>query len=400
MTDPIEADIALVKEIEAIPGILDVVCTTTGMGFSAVARVTDRRWVACAVKDDISFGLKPGGELPVETTLCHDIRSSSSAIIIDHVAEDPVYAAHHTPRLYGIQSYASVPIRLKDGSFFGTLCAIDPRPARLKAQNATRMFTLFAELIAFHIDARLGQKQAERSLAEERAMAHLRDQFIAILGHDLRNPLASINSGVRLLSRAELDERSRGIIGLIQGSVVRMSGLIDNMLDYARGTLGGGIEIRSQPTAGLEAALMQVVDEVRMAHPDQRFAVTMNLAGGIDCDEARLAQLLSNLLSNALTHGAVGGPVSIDANDDGGVLSLTVSNPADPFPDEFKARLFKPFSRLGPEQSTKSLGLGLFIADEIAKAHGGRMTFEERGGEARFTFTMPTDRVDARSASR
>src|SRR5277367_373856 len=127
-----EQDVAAVASIKAIPSLLNIVCRTTGMRFAAVARVTEDRWIACAVRDDIEFGLQPGGELKVETTICHEIRQSHRAVVIDHVAEDEVFAGHHTPALYGFQSYISVPITLADGRIFGTLCAIDPRPARLK----------------------------------------------------------------------------------------------------------------------------------------------------------------------------------------------------------------------------------------------------------------------------
>jgi GAF domain-containing protein len=126
-----EADLAAIDRIQAMPTILEVVCRTTGMGFAAVARVTEDRWIACAVRDDIQFGLKPRGELKVETTICHEIRQAGTPVIINHVAADEHYCGHHTPVTYGFESYISVPIVLQDGTFFGTLCAIDPRPARL-----------------------------------------------------------------------------------------------------------------------------------------------------------------------------------------------------------------------------------------------------------------------------
>ncbi len=126
------ADIAAVRAVDAIPTILDVVCQSTGMGFAAVARVTEDRWIACEVFDAINFGLRPGGELKVESTICHEVRQAREAIVIEHVAEDATYCTHHTPAMYGFQSYISEPIVLLDGTFFGTLCAIDPKPAKLK----------------------------------------------------------------------------------------------------------------------------------------------------------------------------------------------------------------------------------------------------------------------------
>src|ERR1700710_2809917 len=92
-----DRDIARVSGIAAVPTILDVVGKTTGMGFTAVARVTEDRWITCASRDELAFGLKPGDELKVETTICHEIRQSRTAVIIDHVANDAVYCSHHTP---------------------------------------------------------------------------------------------------------------------------------------------------------------------------------------------------------------------------------------------------------------------------------------------------------------
>ena len=124
--DPFANDIAAVQRIPEVEAILERVCALTDMGFAAVARVTSERWVACQVLDRIEFGLDAGDELAIKTTICDEIRASGQGVYIDHVADNPEWRTHHTPALYGFQSYVSVPIRLPDGSFFGTLCAIDP----------------------------------------------------------------------------------------------------------------------------------------------------------------------------------------------------------------------------------------------------------------------------------
>jgi GAF domain-containing protein len=144
MTRDFQDDISAIESIQAVPAILNVVCRVTGMGFAAVARVTANRWICLAVNDEIRFGLKTGGELKVETTICQEVRDGREAVVIDHVAEDESYCGHPTPALYGFQSYISMPIFLKDGSFFGTLCALDPKPAKLKNEGVIGMFRLFA----------------------------------------------------------------------------------------------------------------------------------------------------------------------------------------------------------------------------------------------------------------
>lgn len=146
-------DLGAIGRIGAVPAILDILCRTTGMGFAAVARVTEDRWIACAVRDLIGFGLQPGGELDVATTICREVRQARSAVLIDHVAEDATYCGHPTPAMYGFQSYISVPIMRRNGDFFGTLCAIDPRPARVNTPETAGTVRLFADLIAAQLDA-------------------------------------------------------------------------------------------------------------------------------------------------------------------------------------------------------------------------------------------------------
>jgi hypothetical protein len=135
MAEDSQSDIAGVGRIPAVPPILDVVCRTTGIGFAAVARVTENRWIACSVKDDMAFGLQPGGELKIETTICNEIREHREPVVSENVAEDEGYCCHHTPAMYGFQSYISRPALLPDGALFGR-CARSP--PSLAAEHARR----------------------------------------------------------------------------------------------------------------------------------------------------------------------------------------------------------------------------------------------------------------------
>lgn len=173
----IQADIEAVGKIPVVDSILEVICRTTGMGFAAIARVTDQQWIACSVRDEINFGLVPGSELQLETTICHEIRQNGESVIIDHVAEDPNFHTHHTPAMYGFQSYISIPITRKDGTFFGTLCAIDPKPAKLNNPQVVGMFKLFSELISFHLNAVEQLDVSETKLTEERKSKKLQELF-------------------------------------------------------------------------------------------------------------------------------------------------------------------------------------------------------------------------------
>ncbi|WP_262297172.1 GAF domain-containing sensor histidine kinase [Microvirga sesbaniae] len=389
MPTDLEADLAAIDRIQAVPTILEVVCRTTGMGFAAVARVSEDRWIACAVRDDIQFGLQPGGELKLETTICHEIRQARTEVVIDHVAEDPTYCRHHTPAMYGFQSYISMPIVLADGSFFGTLCAIDPRPARLNNPETIGMFRLFAELIGFHLSAGERLATSEADLLDERKTAELREQFIAVLGHDLRNPLASIDAGAKMLRREPLSPKGSTVVGLIQSSVGRMAELIDNVLDFAHGRLGSGLKLDRDAHVPLGEVLEQVVDELRAAWPERRINTQLAVTKTVSCDRARMAQLLSNLVANALTHGAREEPILVRAATLDGSFELSVANQGEPIPPATLKRLFQPFFRVAARPSQQGLGLGLYIACEIARAHGGSLDVTSDQNETRFTFKMP-----------
>jgi len=309
------ADVAAISRIDAVASILEIVCRTTGMGFAAVARVTRDRWVACAVRDEIAFGLLPGGELDVKTTICDEIRDSGRAVVIDHVAEDKDFCNHHTPRTYGLQSYISMPIILPDGAFFGTLCAIDPHPARLNRPEVIGMFKNFAQLIAFHLDAQARAAKQDAALLDAQEAAKLREQFVAILAHDLRNPLASIDAGVNVILRRKPDETTRSIGEQIHKSARRMAALIDDILDFARGRLGGGFMLERNPNAPLFEHLEQVIGELRDLS-ENPIEARIDLAHPVNCDPRRVAQIASNLVANAMKHGAPSRPIRVRASTD------------------------------------------------------------------------------------
>jgi hypothetical protein len=384
----IEADVAAIGVIDAVPKLLEVVCRSTGMGFAAVARVTEDRWVACAVRDEIDFGLQPGSELDVVTTICDEIRATQAPVIIDHVAEDPQFRHHPTAARYGFQSYISVPI-LHDGEFFGTLCAIDPAPRALKDSTAPKTFDLFAELIGAHLAARRRLETSQQALLTVQETEQLREQFLAVLGHDIRNPLASIDAGVRLLRKGELDARTRTMVAVMGESVQRIAALVDNLLDLARGRLGGGFPVELEAEADLEPYFRQVVNELALSHPDREIDMRIDLPRAVDADGRRLAQLLSNLMANALTHGAQDQPVRVRIAVEGDDLMVSVTNAGRPIPMAARDRLFQPFSRSARRGRQEGLGLGLWICAEIARAHDGVLNVVSDSQATCFELRMP-----------
>jgi len=406
MTTDLKADIDAIQKIGAVPKILDVAARLTGMGFVAVARVTSDRWVCCAVRDSIEFGLEVGGELRVETTICNEIRQHGETVVINDVQTDGAFCNHPTPAMYGFRSYISAPIKLIDGEIWGTLCAIDPQPRELSKPEILGSFQLLSELIAsqLELDRRFEQSQAslrasetqrasaEADLEDERRTAELREQFIGVLGHDLRNPLASVEAGMRILLRNLDTGKAPEIISMVQKSVMRMAGLVDNIMDFARGRLGGGLTVRCDAKAPLTPVLEQVIGELRMAWPAIVIETDIAIREPVDCDRTKIGQLFSNLLGNAIMHGDPDEPIQVTAKTRAdGTLELVVTNFGAPISSKAMQNLFKPFSR-GDRPSQQGLGLGLFIASEIARAHGGTLTADSTTDQTTFVFTMPQTR--------
>ncbi len=154
MNDEFARAVAAEGSDPEIGGILLEVCHATRMGFVAVARVTEERWIAAQVVDRIGFGLDPGGELEVKKTICDDIRRCGQAIIIDRIADDPEWRTHPVPMLYGFESYASLPIVLANGEFYGTLCAIDPEERVLSTVETVALLRRCADRVAAILNER------------------------------------------------------------------------------------------------------------------------------------------------------------------------------------------------------------------------------------------------------
>ncbi|MCF4994409.1 sensor histidine kinase [Pseudomonas syringae] len=384
------ADIATIGRISAVPAMLQVVQELTGLRFAAVARVTEDSWTACAVLDRLNIGLQVGGELEVSSTLCHEVRAHHVSVLIDKASDDPLYRDHHTPRLYQFESYISVPVFRTDGRFFGTICALDPTPAELKSSSIRVTLESFARLLALQIEAEENQQRAESELQAELDTSVLREQFIAVLGHDLRNPLFAISAGAEMLLRKNPEPPIAARLTQILGSARRATRLVDDVLDFARGRQGKGIPLRLQTCTDVRSVLEQVVGEIQSVHPGVIIDTRLDDLPELHCDRERLGQLLSNLLANAVAHGEPGGTVEVRATIDHEQFVLTVKNEGQ-IADSALPFLFQPYSRPAQGETPRAgLGLGLYIASQIAKSHGGTLeaTSDAQNGTV-FIFHLP-----------
>ena len=293
-------DVEAIQRVPSVARILSVVTEVTGMGFAAVARVTEDRWVACAVRDNIAFGMEPGAELVVESTLCHEVRRDDRRVVIDHVARDGVYQ-----------------------------------------------------------------------------------------DHDLRTPLGAMRSAISLLLQVAQDpQQVQRIAALASRSVERMARLVSDIMDFARGQLGDGIPVRLVD-GPLTPTLVQVFEELEQLHPRVPLRCDLDLGERVRCDPERIGQALSNLLANAIEHGDPARPITVEAAVVEGEVRLSVANAGPPLDPEVRRQLFHPFQRGRADRAAQGLGLGLFIAMEIARAHRGTIDVISHAERTRFTLRFP-----------
>ena len=260
---------------------------------------------------------------------------------------------------------------------------------RVTVFRATERRRYERELVDARETAAAANRELTQGLSSERQTAELREQFIAVLGHDLRNPLASIDAGVRLLLRGQHDEKTLTVLNLMLATTKRMGVLIDHVLDFARGRLGGGLDLERHKLASLGPILEQVIAEVRTGYPERHIAAELDLDVAIEADHSRIGQLFSNLLGNAVMHGDPNKPIQVTGFIAQERLEIAVSNSGEPIPEAAWEHLFQPFYRGRVKPHQKGLGLGLYIASQIAQAHGGRIEVESDAEATRFTFRMP-----------
>lgn len=239
----------------------------------------------------------------------------------------------------------------------------------------------------------IDESLAESAVWYSKKMAHTREQFLDILGHDLRTPLGAILMGATFLTKSEsLDVKEVGIATRILNSAGRMNRMVSDLLDLTRTRLGAGIPVTPKPM-DLTPVCQQVVAELEVVHPDCKlqFQSKGDLYGEWDSD--RLAQVISNLVANALQYGCEDGPVSLVAHAHGEEVVLRVHNEGPPISDDAMKTIFEPMVRQQPQDGDKhvtGLGLGLYIAREVVTAHGGTIsvTSPEKKGTT-FTVQIP-----------
>lgn len=258
--------------------------------------------------------------------------------------------------------------------------------SRAETDEAVEELTRFNEAIDQALNTSVARYTAK--LDESRTM------ILGVLAHDLRNPLNALSIGLQYILRSDsTDPNSTKVAARALHSVARMDGLIRDLLDFTLVRLGPGLPVTSEP-ANMAQICARTIEEVEASHPGRRFRFkTAGLVHG-EWDPKRVSQMLINLLTNALHHGEPSGEVSLTLTGTQTEVHLDVHNDGPAIPEAVRATLFQPLAatalkRRGVSQSS-GLGLGLYIAYQIATAHGGSIAVKSTDAEGTtFTVQMP-----------
>jgi signal transduction histidine kinase len=250
-----------------------------------------------------------------------------------------------------------------------------------------------ADLTRFNESIDQSLTEAVRSYTDR--VDYSRQMFLAILGHDLRNPLNAMTLLATALSQSnQLDAEAVGMTSQMADSAAAMSRMITDLLDFTAAGLGGVLPLTTAPM-DMKKLCQQVVDEIRAAFPNRTLCTQLqgDLTG--EWDAARLRQVLSNLLGNAIQHGVESIPVDLWVSGEGSDVVLSIRNGGPPIPRDALPTIFEPLVRGTPWEVHKprrpgSIGLGLYIAREVVTAHGGtiHVTSTAQDGTA-FTVRLP-----------
>jgi GAF domain-containing protein len=289
------------------------------------------------------------------------------------------------PALHGSVAFAGYPLIVEE-TVVGVFAMFT---ARSLASDTFEALASVARTIAIGIERARAAAQRERLVEELERTVHFNEMFAGILGHDLRNPLGAIVAAANLLLLNTEDSKSFSWIRRILGSSERMTRMVDQLLDFTRVRIGGGLALARHP-CDLRELARQTVEEIELANPGWRFVFesTGELAGHWHGD--RLVQVLSNLISNAVQHGSPDRPLVVRLDGTQPLVRVEIQNHG-AIPPELLPALFDPFrSAKHKRDGARGLGLGLFITEQIVRAHGGELAVSSSESEGTtFWFQLP-----------
>jgi signal transduction histidine kinase/CheY-like chemotaxis protein len=383
----------------------EVAATVCGLPMALISLVDhDRQWFKSAV------GFTQGTQTSRDVSFCaHAVALGDGLFEVEDAREDPRFAGN--PAVVGppgVRHYAGMPLVMPGGERIGTLCVVDTEPGRLEPRHRLVLEKLARNIVAVfllresehdlgsRLDTERSLRESERQAREALEDSHRRkDEFLAMLAHELRNPLAPISTAAQILRMSARDpDRVCRSAELISRQVSHMTALVDDLLDVSRVTRGlvqlesGPLDLREVVDAALEQSRGNI--EARGHELVLRLPPLPLMVLG---DRVRLTQVVANLLNNAAKYTQAGGLIALSLEARAGRAALQVQDNGSGIDPQLLPQIFDLFTQgsRSLDRSQGGLGLGLALARSMARLHAGEITAssEGRGLGSRFTLSLP-----------
>jgi nitrogen-specific signal transduction histidine kinase len=326
--------------------------------------------------------VESGFSLAIGEGFAGKVAATRQPLLVRDAANDPLTKSE-VLRRKGVRAIYGVPLVGPSGELVGVAHMGSTKASEFQEED----LILFGGVANRATALIASRRTTDRLLTDERQ----RERFMAVLGHDLRSPLSAVvGSAQMLLTGGRLEESDRRSAARIVRAGDRMTRLVGDLLDFTRARVGQGIPI-VPVWVDLGETVRATVEESAISNPTRTIRVAVGLRSRVLCDPDRVAQVVSNLVGNALTHGAAEAPVDVRVDECDDEAMISVHNEGRPIPPGLLAHLFEPFC-MGQE-SAAGVGLGLFIADAIVRTHGGSIAVRSTVHDGTtFTVRLPRER--------
>jgi signal transduction histidine kinase len=379
------ARLALDDPAETIESALDAAREGLEMEIAYLAEFTDDEQIFHVLRGDVdTFHLEQGAGMPLEDTYCQRMVEGRIGNVVNDAHDDPQVASLELTTRSNVGTYVGVPVRFSDGRLYGTFCCLSHAADPTIGSREVRFMRVLAKIVAGEIERQELRREADQ----------LKDDLLALISHELRTPLASIIANLEVLDdeTEHLSEAGRRFLDVIDRNARRLLRLVSQLLFSAQ--LQAGRLPSEREWVDVGAVVEDAVTLARASAEAKGVAVDLDRAPVPEIwgDADQLAQLCDNLISNAVKFTPSGGRVEVRLNAGGGVLRLEVEDSGIGIPEREQSRLFERFYRTtaAAEREIPGAGLGLWIAEAVARLHGGVIDVHSRLGHGTtFTVALP-----------
>ncbi|HYF58998.1 MAG TPA: GAF domain-containing sensor histidine kinase [Burkholderiaceae bacterium] len=361
----------------------------------AVVNLVDatRQWF----KSEVGLGVR---ELPLDDSICaHAILQADYVEIPDTLADERFRDNPLCTSGPGLRFYAGAVLRTEDGLPIGTLCVLDREPRRLADLQRETLQVLARQVMA-QLELRRTLAERERLLERLEEADRRKNDFMAMLGHELRNPLAPMRNAMTLLGHEPLGDRGRHALDMSRRQLHQMTRLVDDLLEAARVTRGL-IAMRPEPLI-VQHVLDPAIEALAATLRERSQRLDLQLPSRptrLVADPVRLVQIVENLVSNASKYTDPGGTIALRVSEDDRDVVIEVQDDGIGIAAEDLPRLFTPFVQVETaiDRSRGGLGIGLALVRKLAELQGGEVSAHSDGPGrgARFVVRLPRAAAEA-----